>query len=395
MNLIKTLSTLALLALSQQLLTQPAQAHGGEDHSHSPAPLAQATGEQPRRLSDGSLYIPKSAQQLWQLRTRLVTAAQLPQQIELQGKVIVDPAFAGFVEAAQLGVLSAGPDGWPTLGQPVKAGQVLAYLQPVDTTLDRSNQQALLAELDAQIALAKDRVQRFSTLGALVPRNELTTAQIELKGLQARRSFAAKGTGGGIAVVAPVAGVVSTVFKQSGQVVDSRDALFQIIDPAQLLVEALAYPALPAHGGLNLSADSHASARFPAAAESQGESQERHAFSLSFRGKSLQLQQQAQPLWFSIDSNKPAATLDLTVGQPLLVEVATGKQINGMTVPRSALQKLDNGETAVWVHQAAERFIAQKVRVEPFSASEVVVVSGLHDGDRVVVQAASLLAQVR
>lgn len=386
MTLIKTLSTLALLLISQQLLTQPAHAHGGEDHSHAPAPLAQATGEQPRRLSDGSLYIPKSAQQLWQLRTSLVKAATLPQQIELQGKVIVDPAFAGLVEAAQLGVLSAGPDGWPTLGQSVTAGQVLAYLQPVDTTLDRSNQQALLAELDAQIALAKDRVQRFSTLGVLVPRNELTTAQIELKGLQARRSFAAKGTGGGIAVVAPVAGVVSTVFKQSGQVVDSRDALFQIIAPDQLLVEALAYPALPAHGGLNLSADSHASARFPAAAESQ----DSHAYQLSFRGKSLQLQQQAQPLWF-----KPLTYTDLTVGQPLLVEVATGRQINGMAVPRTALQKLDNGETAVWVHQAPERFIAQKVRVEPFSASEVVVVSGLHDGDRVVVQAASLLAQVR
>ena len=386
MKLMKTLSTLALLLLSQQLFTQSARAHGGEDHSHAPAPLAQATGEQPRRLSDGSLYIPKSAQQLWQLRTRLVKAATLPQQIELQGKVIVDPAFAGLVEAAQLGVLSAGPDGWPTLGQSVKAGQVLAYLQPVDTTLDRSNQQALLAELDAQIALAKDRVQRFSTLGALVPRNELTTAQIELKGLQARRSFAAKGTGAGIAVVAPVGGVVSTVFKQSGQVVDSRDALFQIIDPAQLLVEALAYPALPAHSGLNLTADSHASARFPAAAESQ----DSHAFSLSFRGKSLQLQQQAQPLWF-----KPLTSTDLNVGQPLLVEVATGRQINGMAVPRSALQKLDNGETAVWVHQAPERFIAQKVRVEPYSASDVVVISGLHDGDRVVVQAASLLAQVR
>ena len=386
MSILKNFSTLALLLIGQQLLAQPAQAHGGEDHSHAPAPLAQATGEQPRRLSDGSLYIPKSAQQLWQLRTSLVKAATLPQQIELQGKVIVDPAFAGLVEAAQLGVLSAGPDGWPTLGQSVKVGQVLAYLQPVDTTLDRSNQQALLAELDAQIALAKDRVQRFSTLGALVPRNELTTAQIELKGLQARKNFAAKGTGGGIAVVAPVAGVVSTVFKQSGQVVDSRDPLFQIIAPDQLLVEALAYPALPAHGGLNLSADSPASARFPAAAESQ----DSHAFKLSFRGKSLQLQQQAQPLWF-----KPLTSTDLNVGQPLLVEVATGRQINGMAVPRSALQKLDNGETAVWVHQAPERFIAQKVRVEPFSASEVVVVSGLHDGDRVVVQAASLLAQVR
>ena len=84
MTLRNILSTLVLLALSQQLLTQPAHAHGGEDHSHDPAPLAQATGEQPRRLSDGSLYIPKSAQHLWQLRTSLVKAAQLPQQIELQ-----------------------------------------------------------------------------------------------------------------------------------------------------------------------------------------------------------------------------------------------------------------------------------------------------------------------
>ena len=47
MTLRNILSTLVLLALSQQLLTQAANAHGGEDHSHDPAPLAQATGEQP------------------------------------------------------------------------------------------------------------------------------------------------------------------------------------------------------------------------------------------------------------------------------------------------------------------------------------------------------------
>ena len=44
MTLRNILSTLVLLALSQQLLSQPANAHGGEDHSHDPAPLAQARG---------------------------------------------------------------------------------------------------------------------------------------------------------------------------------------------------------------------------------------------------------------------------------------------------------------------------------------------------------------
>ena len=113
----------------------------------------------------------------------------------------------------------------------------------------------------------------------------------------------------------------------------------------------------------------------------------------------MQLQQQARPLWFKTLPKAASATENtapqLSVGQPLTVVLSTGEVLKGWAVPRTALQKLDTGETAVWVHQSAERFIAQKVSPLPLSADEVVIVSGLHDGDRVVVQAASLLAQVR
>ncbi len=388
----KFLQNLLLLSLVSTMFSAQVAAHGGEDHSHDEAPQVQVSGDKPSRLTDGSLFIPKAAQHQWQLRTRKVQQAQHQRSIELQAEVILDPAFGGLIEAGQLGQLQAGPDGWPTLGQQVRAGQVLAAIAPLDTSLDRSNQQALLAELDAQIALTQDRIRRFKQLGTLVPANELDALNIDLAGLKRRREFAAKGTGQLVPVVAPVSGVISQVHKLRGQVVESQDALFQIVDPAELLIAARLYdnsltlPAAPSASAILLAGNNTGS-----------------GFPLLFQGQGLQLQQQARPLWFkpqpkaaNTSANTTANTTpQLSVGQPLTVVLATGELLSGWAVPRTALQKLDTGETAVWVHQSAERFIAQKVSPLPLNANEVVIVSGLHDGDRVVVQAASLLAQVR
>lgn len=388
----KFLQNLLLLSLVSAVVPAPVAAHGGEDHSHDEAPMVQVSGDKPSRLTDGSLFIPKAAQHQWQLRTRKVQQAEHQRSIELQAEVALDPAFGGLIEASQLGQLQAGPDGWPTLGQQVRAGQVLAAIAPLDTSLDRSNQQALLAELDAQIALTQDRIRRFEKLGTLVPANELDALNIDLAGLKKRREFAAKGAGQLVSVVAPVSGVISQVHKLRGQVVQSQDALFQIVDPAELLIAARLYdtnltlPAKPSASAMLLSGDNTSS-----------------GFPLQFQGQGLQLQQQARPLWFKALPKAANTTANatentapqLSVGQPLTVVLATGEVLKGWAVPRTALQKLDTGETAVWVHQSAERFIAQKVSPLPLSADEVVIVSGLHDGDRVVVQAASLLAQVR
>jgi len=384
----KILQNLLLLSMVSAVVPAPVAAHGGEDHSHDEAPMVQASGDKPSRLTDGSLFIPKAAQHQWQLRTRKVQQAEHQRSVELQAEVMLDPAFGGLIEASQLGQLQAGPAGWPTLGQQVRAGQVLAAIAPLDTSLDRSNQQALLAELDAQIALTQDRIRRFEKLGTLVPANELDALNIDLAGLKKRREFAAKGAGQLVPVVAPVSGVISQVHKLRGQVVESQDALFQIVDQSELLIAARLYdtnlnlPVQPSVSAMLLSGDNTNS-----------------GFPLQFQGQGLQLQQQARPLWFKTLPKAASATENtapqLSVGQPLTVVLSTGEVLKGWAVPRTALQKLDTGETAVWVHQSAERFIAQKVSPLPLSADEVVIVSGLHDGDRVVVQAASLLAQVR
>lgn len=48
-----------------------------------------------------------------------------------------------------MGRLVPGPDGLPQIGQSVRKGQVLAYIEPASGVLERSGQMAQVAELRA------------------------------------------------------------------------------------------------------------------------------------------------------------------------------------------------------------------------------------------------------
>ncbi|HRM95270.1 MAG TPA: efflux RND transporter periplasmic adaptor subunit, partial [Alicycliphilus sp.] len=131
----KYLNALALAcALSLPLFVQ---AHEG----HDDAPPA-LSGDSPRRQSDGSVFIPKSAQRQLGLRTLAVAAGEHARAFELAGTVVMDPNAGGKVQAALAGRLEAGPQGLPLPGQSVKKGQVLAYVVPTAGALERSGQLA-------------------------------------------------------------------------------------------------------------------------------------------------------------------------------------------------------------------------------------------------------------
>jgi hypothetical protein len=52
-------------------------------------------------------------------------------------------------------------------------------------------------------------------------------------------------------------------------------------------------------------------------------------------------------------------------------------------------------EPVVWIKSGAERFIPQPVQLRPLDAATVVVTHGLGADNRVVVQGAALIAQIR
>lgn len=383
------MNALTVLLVALVLCASPGVlfAHGDEVHEE-PAPTAAVTApangamsagtvaEAPRRLADGSLFVPKSAQRAWGVRTRLAVTATHAATVELNGTVIPDPDTGGLVQATQTGSVLPGPTGMPVPGRVVKRGEVLAYLRPAANAVDRGNQQAQLAAIESQRLLAEQRVQRLERLAGTagaVSQETLDVARAEAASLQRQREFVGNSVSGRDALVAPVSGVLSATHVVAGQVVDAKETLFKIVDPSRLWVEALAYdPALVA--GVRT-----ASAR-------AGDV----PLALAFVGGGRSLRAQALPLLFRITTkNAPVA-----VGQPLPVVVATNSTVQGVKVARSALA--GSGVSAqLWVHEGAERFVPRRVTVRALDAEYVVITDGVQAGERVVEQGATLLGQVR
>lgn len=376
--------TTRLTAILLALTAANVYAHGGEDHGNeaakAPAPAAASAAvplaqEGPQRLADGSLFVSKSVQRRLGIRTVQVRTGELAAGVELNGTVIADPETSGRVQAPFAGSVQPGPKGMPVGGRKVVKGEVLAYLKPVASAIEQGNQKAQLAELEAQLAIADQRVKRYEQLEGAVPQKEIEAARIERAALQRRRAFVAASVDSAEPLRAPASGVISASHHLvAGQIVDARETLFEIVDPARLAIEALAYD--PGIAGTLKSASALA-----------GET----ALELNFVGAGRQLREQALPLLFRIV--KPDASI--AVGQPVKVVVRTARGIKGEAVPLQAMTKVGAGETAIWVHAEAERFVARKVRTQPLDAANLAVIDGLHDGDRVVTEGASLLSQVR
>jgi len=383
---------LANWALSCALLviTVPSLAHGDEDHSQDKKPAAATAQTANRgggdaggparevtaaqRLPDGSLFVPKAVQRQLGIRTVLAQLGPLAATVELNGRVMADPNAGGRVQASQGGRIEAGPKGLPVLGQRVVKGQVLLWLRPSIGSVERGNQRAALAEIDAQLALATARAARYAQLEGAVPQKDIDASRIEAAALKQRRAAVADSLGEVEALLSPASGIVSAVSVVNGQVVEARETLLEVIDPARLSIEALAYdPVL---------VDGIQSASVPLSGG---------ALELKFVGGGRQLREQALPLLFRVKSqNAPVA-----VGQPVKIIAKTSRTIQGVAVPQASVSRNSAGDTVVWVHVAPERFVQRRVSAQPLDASSVAVATGIANGERVVSEGASLLAQVR
>jgi hypothetical protein len=299
----------------------------------------------------------------------------LPRGLELNGVVLMDPNAGGKVQAMAAGRVEPGSRGLPTVGQAVRKGEVLAYVTPSAGSLERSNQLAQLAELRAARSLAEKRLQRLRELADSVPRREIEALESEVASLGERAQAVGAGLSGREALLAPASGVIASAHVVAGQVVDARELVFEVVDPARLRVEALAYDAalandverafVPVGGG---------------------------KVALSFVGAARSLREQVLPISFKAQGE---GLSQLAVGQAVRVIVQTRSQVKGVAVPASALMKNPANQQIVWIKTAPERFEPRVVKVSPLDGASVTVTAGLKAGDRVVIAGAGLINQVR
>lgn len=346
----------------------------GDGHDHGDAAPA-VRGDGPQRLPDGSVFLPKPAQRQMDVRTMVLTEAELPRSQELAGKVVMDPNAGGLVQALVAGRLEAGARGFPSLGHTVKKGEVLAYVVPSSSAIERSNQASALAELRAAKTLAEKRLARLQELSDTVPRKDIEAAQSELGSLAERMLAVSAGLNNRDALVAPVTGVIASSHAVAGQVVDARELVFEVVDPTRLRIEALAYNAtvLGDVAGATVAVGSEAVA-------------------LRLIGVARSVREQALPLHFQAQGR---ALAQLAVGQPVTVVVQSASRVKGLRVPTQALMKNPANQTVVWVKTAPERYESRTVAVAPLDGVSVAVTSGLNAGDRIATQGASLINQIR
>jgi len=375
---------LALLLLG--LLPAVVPGGPGHDHGHEEPP-ASADPNAPQRRPDGSVFVPKQTQRFIEVRTQPARREALPRSFVLYGQVLAGSDAASRVQALQPGVLTLPRGFLPAVGERVEKGQLLADIELARDAQEGTNQAAEAAELREELRLARMEERRLTGLGELVPQREVDAATARVRSLQARIAVLSQGVAGSTSTIrAPISGIVTGSYASDGQAVQAGELLLELIDPAKLQVEAVTYdPTLPA---------SIATASFALG---------QRVLNLRYQGRSPQLRQQALPLRFAIEppadgretASDLAERLGLVAGLPVQVTVATGERLKGIAVPASALVRNGSNQQVVWVKTAPEHYAPKAVRVSPLDARRVIITAGLEDGERVVVQAANLINQIR
>ena len=371
MNLTSRLGAalIALMAAASTLASPGAHGPNGE-HLDGPAG---ATAGALARLPDGSVNVPKQAQRRMGVRTLMVKQGEHARSVALNGRVSIDPNSGGRVQAPFAGQIVPGPNGLPVVGQQVTRGQLLARLRPSGAAIERANQAAPLAAPRANRVLLAKRVQRLHTLEGVVPAKEIEAAQAELNATVGQERAVAGSISGTETIVASASGIIASASVLNGQMVESRDVLFEIVHPERMLIEALSSDAAVAR-----------TIRSATLAEAPG-------VELTLLGYGRSLRDGAVPVNFRARGK----VLDLAVGQPVTVLARLTTKVTGIALPAAALARNPANETVVWIKSGAQRFVPLPVEATVLDARTVIVTRGLSPDNRVVVVGTSLINQIR
>ena len=369
------LATAALVAGGLLIGSTVAFAHSGHDHGSAADDLPM--GDAPQRRPDGTIFLSKPSQRLLDIRTRVLTPETTTRAVRFAGRIVANPNRSGVVQSTIQGRFIPPSDGVLLIGASVKAGDVLGSVAPSFIAKDASDMTQTLGELDQQIALARTKLARQQSLlrSNVVAPAVVDEIRIQLEGYITRRKELLAARIQPEELRAPVDGVITAVRVVAGQVVSQSDSLFTIVDPKSLMVEALAF-------------DQTGAAEISGAISVTGDNVKSR---LRFIGRSRSLQQQYAVLSFEVLDPDPA----LNVGTPVTVTGRSGEPVTGIILPRTAIAQAPNGQMVVFSHKEPEVFEPKAIRFEPFDAGTVLVLAGVERGDKVVVQGAQLVNQVR
>jgi len=345
-----------------------------------PGLLANFIYDRGARRANGSYFVPKPLQRLFNVRTQRVTAAEVPVALSLAGRIIADPRNRGDVEASLLGRIEPAEGGIPVLGQTVAKGDILAYVAPAVGVVDRTQVRRDVARLTTEIRVETESLETLRQFSFVPFRDgKIYQSEQRVAGLRREREVLLPLLRSQEVLRASADGVISTSTAIAGRIVHPGEPVFSIVDPNRLWVEASAPDTSVAASAASVR---HANATTP----------EGQSLTLSFVGSGLALREQSVPVLFRIE-NPPVG---LRVGRPVTVAIQSERHFQrGMPLTRDALTIGADGVQEVWEQSEPEVFLPHAVRVVDLDGRTVLVVDGLKEGAHVVTVGVHLLAQLQ
>jgi len=344
-------------------------------------------------------------------------------RVAAYGRLLPHPGSGAEVRAAFAGVLRAPPGGgWPKLGECVKAGQVLGWLDIRVGPQERLDLLARLSEARVKqrgaedvVQVHQERLDRLKGAGAGVSRSELDTAQTQLTEARTQLETATAtvkswqqaldaidGQGDkkektwSQPLTAPAGGEITEVTARPGTVVEPGSVLVRSMDFRVALVR-LELPPEALTNGPPSTVEVFTAPPRPAALAGPTNRPDppghAHQFSARLLGPAAQVEVASQfaAYLYEVDT----AGTGTSVWRPGLfvksyVPLTREKSVEAVAVPATSLLYHD-GRALVYVELSPGRFERREVRVLGRQKDHWVLADGVEEGEKVISQRAQVL----
>ncbi|MFZ5481983.1 MAG: efflux RND transporter periplasmic adaptor subunit [Myxococcota bacterium] len=359
------------IVLLVALGAQRVHALGGEDHG-PPAPPPAA---------GGALTMRMESQFLLEVRTSPVVRDLFTEQVEALGRFLARPGATATLRAPVSGLLRAPGGGFPSPGQDVRAGEVLALVTETAPVGERAalaqteaDVHTRLAEARGALALAERDAARAEGLGdAISERERLARQQAVAAAREGVRQaeFAAAALGSRAEVRAPLPGRLAHSEARPGDHVEAGDPLFRIVGGEALWVEV----EVPEARAVAVRPGAPAKVTSPALP------------GRLFDAVVIDAGQEVDPLTGHVTLTMTVSSTDpaLRPGMSATAFIDAGATRDAVVVPDAAVVE-SAGETLVFVKTGPEAFAMRPVRLGGRAGERWEVEAGLSPGERVVVQ---------
>lgn len=285
---------------------------------------------------------------------------------------------------------------FPSLGQSVRKGQVLAYLVPrLGGETDIATLRAATGKAKVEHDLASQELTRLESLYAqeavpekrvLAARAAAALAKVELDAARQRLGqYGGEVGGGGIALRAPVAGTVADVRVIPGAYAEAGAPLFHIVDRSRLWLELR----VPESDVAKLSSPSGAAFQVAGGLANEATGIEivpGKNGRLVAVGGVVDATTRTVPVVFEF---APGAR-PLPIGMAVQAQVFAGGAREAVAIPASSVLD-EGGLSVVFVQLGGESFERRQVRLGAREGDWVEVLDGLTPGSRVVSRGAYLV----